>query len=397
MNADRIGMQSTLMNHSSYDAIVIGAGSVGVPAALALAGRKMSTLVIDACPSPGQSNSKRAIGGIRATHSDFGKIRVCLRSIEIFSGWREQYGDDIGWLQHGYSYPAYSAADERKLKDLMKVQHAHGLNIRWVPAAEYAELVPGINMDGLRGATYSPGDGSASPLLALNAFYFRSLEAGVRYRFNEQVTAIRSRNGSGLEVVTGKGVYSAARVVNAAGNHGGEIAAHAGRRLPIQPDSHEGAITEPVKRFFGPMVVDMRPSRNSKNYYFYQNAEGQVVFCITPEPAILGADNDSTSGFFPLVARRMVELYPRLAYLKVRRAWRGQYPNTPDGFPIVGASREMPGFIHAVGMCGQGFMLGPGLGELIARLAAGETGEEDAEILRSFDPYRDFSGMEQFQ
>ena len=98
-----------------------------------------------------------------------------------------------------------------------------------------------------------------------------------------------------------------------------------------------------------------------------------------------------------MVATRMVRLYPRLAHLKVRRAWRGQYPNTPDGFPIVGASRDMPGFIHAIGMCGQGFMLGPGLGELIARMAAGEVGEDDRRILKSFDPYRDFSGMEAFR
>ena len=223
-----------------YDAIVIGAGSVGVPAALALAERKLSMLVIDPCPSPGQRNNKRAIGGIRATHSDFGKIRVCLRSLEIFSGWRARHGEDIGWLQNGYSFPAYSESYERKLKDLMQVQRAHGLDIRWVTAAEYNELVPGINMDGLRGATYSPGDGSASPLLALNAFYFRSLNAGARYRFNEQVTAVRSRNGSGFEVVTGKGVYSAGRVVNAAGNQGAKSPRSPARGIRSSPTATKG-------------------------------------------------------------------------------------------------------------------------------------------------------------
>ena len=376
------------------DVIVIGAGSVGVPAAMALAGRKLSTLVIEPCPSPGQKNNKKAIGGIRATHSDFGKIRTCLRSIEIFAHCKEQCGRDIGWLRNGYSYPAYSEEDEKKLKSLMEVQHSYGLDIRWVSPDDYNELVPGINMDGLRGSTYSPGDGNASPLLALNAFYFRSLEDGAAYRFNERVTAIRSRTGSSFEVVSDKNSYSCRKVVNAAGNQGAEIAALAGQRYAIRPDCHEAAISEPVRRFFGPMVVDMRPSRDSKNYYFYQNTEGQVVFCITPDPAVYGTDDDSTSEFFPMVAKRMVKLYPRLAHLKVRRAWRGQYPNTPDGFPIVGSARELPGFINAIGMCGQGFMLGPGLGELIARMVLEELNEDDARILASFDPYRDFSGME---
>jgi len=380
-----------------YDVIVIGAGSIGVPAAMALAGRKLSTLVLDPCPSPGQGNNKKAIGGVRATHSDFGKIRICLRSIEIFSTWREQHGTDIGWLQNGYSYPAYSEQDETKLKDLMKVQLSYGVDIRWVSPEEYNRIVPGINMDGLRGSTYSPGDGSASPLQAVNAMYFKSLELGARYSFNETVTAIHTGNGRSFRVVTDKASYSAAKVVNAAGNAGAEIAAKVGQKYPIDPDNHEAAITEPVKPFFGPMIVDMRPSKYSKNYYFYQNAEGQVVFCITPDPAIYRPDNDSTSRFFPMVAKRMVSLYPRLANLRVRRAWRGQYPNTPDGFPIVGCNTEMPGFIHAIGMCGQGFMLGPGLGELVARMVAEEASEEDRRILKSFDPYRDFSGMEAFK
>jgi sarcosine oxidase subunit beta len=382
---------------SSHDVIVIGAGSIGVPAAMALAAGKVSTLVLDPCPSPGQGNNKKAIGGIRATHSDYGKIRICLRSIEIFSAWHEQHGKDIGWLQNGYSYPAYLEADEERLKNLMKIQHSYGLDIRWVSSEEYNELVPGINMIGLRGSTYSPGDGSASPLLALNGFYFKSLESGARYHFGETVTGIRTRNGKNFEVTTDKQAYSAGCIVNAAGNQGATIAAMVGQTYPIQPDCHEAAITEPVQRFFGPMVVDMRPSEDSKNYYFYQNAEGQVVFCITPEPAVFGTDNYSTSEFFPMVAKRMVGLYPRLGNLKVRRAWRGQYPNTPDGFPVVGASRELPGFINAIGMCGQGFMLGPGLGELIARLVTREPRKDDLRILESFKPGRDFSGMEMLQ
>jgi sarcosine oxidase subunit beta len=43
------------------------------------------------------------------------------------------------------------------------------------------------------------------------------------------------------------------------------------------------------------MVVDLRPGPGSKNYYFYQNVHGQVVFCITPDPPILGTDTRETS------------------------------------------------------------------------------------------------------
>lgn len=380
-----------------YDCIIIGAGSVGVPAAMAIAERGLRVRVIDSMHSPGQMNNKKAIGGIRATHSDYGKIQAGLRSIEIFSTWKEKHGDHIGWISNGYSYPAYTEEDERKLKDLMKIQLSFGLNIRWVSPQEYQELVPGISMEGLRGSTYSPEDGSASPLLAISAFYFRSLQFGAEYGFGEEVLSLEHAGDRITAVVTDKGRYPCGHVVNAAGNRAREIGAMIGIDLPVKPDNHEGAITEPVQRFFGPMVVDMRPAEDSMNYYFYQNDEGQVIFCITPHPPIYGVDNDSTSHFFPQVARRMVQLYPRLAYLKVRRSWRGQYPNTPDGFPIVGRTRPFPNFINLAGMCGQGFMLGPGLGELTARIVADRMNDDDDRILERFDLYRDFSGMEAFK
>jgi sarcosine oxidase subunit beta len=378
-----------------YDVIIIGAGSIGVPTALNLALQKQKVLVIDGESAPGQQNNKKAIGGVRATHSDYGKINVCKRSIEIMKTWKETWGDDIGWMSNGYSYPAYTEEDEKTLKDLMKVQHSYGLNITWVSPEEYNELVPGINKEGLRGSTYSPEDGSCSPLLLGSAYYFHSLEAKVQYRFREKVIGFDMSQSKIKKVITDKGTYSTGMVINAAGNYGKEIAAMAGLNLPVQPENHEAGITEPVARFMGPMVVDMRIRPGSENFYFYQNNEGQIVFCITPKPPITGIDNRSTSVFLPMCTKRMLEVYPRLHSLRVRRTWRGQYPMTPDGFPIVGKSGD--NLINAIGMCGQGFMLGPGLGELITRICLDELTESDLHILQSFNPERDFSGMEAFK
>ncbi len=379
----------------NFDSVIIGAGSVGLPAALELASKGQKVLVLEADSAPSQANNKKAIGGVRATHSDFGKISVCQRSIEIMSSWQERFGDDIGWMSNGYSYPAYTPEDEKTLKDLMRVQLGFGLNIRWIGPDEYNELVPGINMDGLRGSTYSPEDGSCSPLLLGSAYYFHALRAGVDFRFREQVLGFDMSGDRINSVLTDKESYVAGTVINAAGNHAREIGAMAGLDLPVHPDNHEAGITEPVAPFMGPMVVDMRKRPGSANFYFYQNHEGQVVFCVTPDPPILGIDNHSTSKFLPLCSKRMLEVYPRLRHLKVRRTWRGQYPMTPDGFPIVGKAGA--NFVNAVGMCGQGFMLGPGLAELLARICLDELTPDDLRVLESFDPKRDFSGMEAFK
>lgn len=378
-----------------YDVVVIGAGSIGLPAALELALKGLKVLILEAESSPGQMNNKKAIGGVRATHSDFGKISVCKRSIEILKHWQENFGDDIGWLSNGYSYPAYTQEDENAFKELMKIQHEFGLNIRWVEPEEYNELVPGVNLQDLRGSTYSPEDGSCSPLLLGSAYFFRAQKAGVEFRFNERVTNFEYSGSRINKIVTDKASYAAGMVINASGNNAREIGALAGLDLPVFPDNHEAGITEPVKRFMGPMVVDMRLRPGSSNFYFYQNSEGQVIFCITPDPPILGVDNRSSSEFLPLCSKRMLEVLPRLRHLKVRRTWRGQYPMTPDGFPIVGKNGE--NLINAVGMCGQGFMLGPGLAELLARICLDELLPNDSRILASFNLDRDFSGMEVFK
>jgi sarcosine oxidase subunit beta len=380
-----------------FDVVVIGAGSVGAPAAMSLAETGLKVLVLDSLPSVGQGSNKRAIGGLRATHSDPAKIRLCLRSLEVFATWEERFGDKIEWHKGGYSYVAYRPEEAGTLKELLAFQKTRGLNIDWLDAGTLLDVIPDLNPDGLIGGTFSPDDGNASPLLAVHAFYSRARALGAEFRFNERVTAIDKESGRIAGVRTDKGLYAAPVVINAAGPWAAEVAAMAGVEVPVRPDSHEAAVTEAVARFLGPMVVDIRPVAGSANYYFYQHDTGQVVFCITPSPSIWGMDVRETSSFLPMVASRMVGLIPRLKNLRVRRTWRGLYPMTPDGFPIVGWDRGLEGHLLAVGMCGQGFMLGPGLGELMARMVVGSTEEGDRETLAYLSPYREFKGQEKLK
>ncbi len=382
------------MSTQVYDAIVVGAGSVGLPTAVSLAQAGLQPLVIDQFPGPGQGSNKAAIGGIRATHSQPAKIRLCLDSLRIFSTWKETHGHDLEWQANGYAFVAYRDREERALKELLRVQQGHGLNIRWVDRTEMLAAVPDLNPGELRGGTFSPDDGSASPLLSSVGFFDRAQALRVGFRFGERVTGIIRRRGRVAGVRTDRGGYATGTVINAGGAWARSLAQAAGTDVPVVPDSHEAGITEPVAPFLGPMLVDIRPFEGSKNYYFYQHKPGQVVFCITPEPPVVGTDRRETSSFLPMIARRMVDLVPKLTNIKVRRTWRGLYPMTPDGSPIIGPARELDGYIHAVGMCGQGYMLGPGVGLLLTRLVTGQLTDGDREVLEELRPDREFGGGE---
>ena len=378
-----------------YDVIIIGAGSIGVPTALATANDDLKTLVLDFLPSVAQADNKHAIGGIRATHSNIGKALLCKRSIEIFSKWEEKFGDDIWWNQGGYTFLSFTEKDEKMLRDTVKLQRSLGLNIDYLETEKIKDLIPGINEEGLLGGTFSPEDGNASPLLSLHSFFRQSKDFGAEYHFNEKVIDISIKKQKVVGIKTTKAKYKTDVVINAAGAQAKDIGSLIDLDLPVEPESHEAGITEPVKKFFSPMVVDIRPCidekfGNSKNYYFYQNNEGKIIFCLTPNPSILGIDRRETSSFLPQITKRMVQLLPRLKNIKIRRTWRGLYPMTHDGNPLLGKIEEISGYVNAVGMCGQGFMLGPGLGELLSRIVTEKITPGDELILNNLTPKRDF-------
>jgi sarcosine oxidase subunit beta len=350
-----------------FDVVILGAGSVGVPLSWQLAEKGLCVAVVDEEASWGRGQNRAAIGGVRATHSDAAKIRIGLDSIEIFSTLQARYGLDVEWRPGGYLYVAYDEETESQFRSLLEKQKAAGLNIDWVAPSTIARMAPGILMDGLRGGTFSPEDGYASPLMAASAFHSLALGAGVSFFFNSRIERIRKEENRIASVFVGDEEFTAGLFVNAAGAKAADIAKIAGFDLPVFPDCHEAGVTEPVERFMEPMIVDIRSDAESGNYYFYQASTGQIVFCITPRPQLWGRDKDSTSSFLPLVVRRMLELYPRLRNLRVRRTWRGMYPMTPDGLPIIGYPDSAVNFLQMTGMCGQGFMMGPGLGRIVAR------------------------------
>jgi sarcosine oxidase subunit beta len=378
---------------NTYDAIVIGAGSVGTPATLFLALEGLKVLCIDELPSCGQGQNKSAIGGVRATFSDPAKIGICLRSIEIFSTWKETWGDDVKWKKGGYCFPAYREKEERTLRKLLPIQKSYNLVIDWVGPDRIRELVPGINPDGLIGGTFSPNDGQLSPLAFSASCRKVASEKSAVFHFNEKVTAIGLGRGDKVEsVTTNKDKYYAPIVVNAAGANAREIGALAHLDIPVAPDSHEAGITAPVERFLEPLVVDIRPGPEGKtaNFYFGQASGGQIIFCYTPSTLFVGTDRNETSEFMPIIARRLIDLVPRFKNLLVRRVWRGLYPMTPDGMAIVDRVESRPGMYLAVGMCGQGFMMGPGVAANLVGLIIHNRTELDPDVFSMLGFDRDF-------
>ncbi len=68
---------------------------------------------------------------------------------------------------------------------------------------------------------------------------------------------------------------------------------------------------------------------------------------------------------------------------------------TPDGIAIIDRVKEVEGLYLAVGMCGQGFMMGPGVGALMASLIVDGKPNIPEEVFRDLSFYRDFYASKQ--
>jgi glycine/D-amino acid oxidase-like deaminating enzyme len=59
--------------------------------------------------------------------------------------------------------------------------------------------------------------------------------------------------------------------------------------------------------------------------------------------------------------------------MQVAESWAGLIDVTPDAVPVIGEVAGIPGFFLATGFSGHGFGVGPGAGQLVADLVAGDT------------------------
>ncbi|MFN3411433.1 MAG: NAD(P)/FAD-dependent oxidoreductase [Exilispira sp.] len=380
---------------NKYDVIIIGAGSIGTPTAYFLANAGFKVLVLEKYKAPGRGQNRAAIGGIRATHSDYSKAILCLRSIEIFKNWYNNTGDDINWFQGGYFYPIYNEKDKESVLSLLKIQKSFGLNIDFISKEEALNVVNDLVEKDLLGAIYSPEDGSASPLKSNYSFFRQAKLKGAEFIFENEVLSLIKDKDKFIGVKTNKDTYFAQYIVISTGKDIELFSRELGVQIPVKSELHEAGITEPVARLFDPMIVDIRSYPDSKNIYFYQNSEGQIVFCLTPSPPRYYGSDSSTSEFLNQISSRIFYVYPYFGNLRIRRIWRGYYPNTPDGNPIIEFINS--NVLLLAGMCGQGFMLGPGIGEISAKILSNNLDDNDKRIIFQLSLFRKFDNIEFFK
>src|SRR6185436_7024320 len=110
-----------------------------------------------------------------------------------------------------------------------------GVDVDVLSPDEAMRLAPGLEIDGIIGATFCARDGIADPNGVTMGFAKAAVAAGAEINRETEVTGIKTEAGQIIAVETTKGTISTRTVVNAAGPHARQIGKMAGLDVPVLP------------------------------------------------------------------------------------------------------------------------------------------------------------------
>src|SRR5580693_9565160 len=134
------------------DAVVIGAGIMGLAAAYHLAERGMTKVtVIDRGYLCGGASGRNG-GGVRAQWSSEANVRLMLESIRMCREFAAKMKINVWLRQGGYLFLARSAAQRTTLEKSVALQNECGLPTQMLSPKEAQRIVAELDVDGVQAA-----------------------------------------------------------------------------------------------------------------------------------------------------------------------------------------------------------------------------------------------------
>ena len=335
----------------SADALVVGAGVVGLAIALELRARGAEVVVLERKGvAEGQSGIQP--GGVRL---QWGTTVNCGLAMESLAWWRTAE-ERLDWASCGYLFVAHTDEALARLRANVRVQNDAGVPSRVVSPAEAAALVEGLDPVSIVGGSYCPEDGYMGEPQAAIAAMGRRVDVRIA-----TVESIAPTVGAWL-LETSAGRFSAPALVIAAGADTRDLVAPLGVDLPIEREPRHLFLSAPIReRLLEPLVVSPERSFAAKQLH-----GGRVL---ARDLGATGTPEAGAAGWRRNVRAVIAELLPVLAYIDLDVIVSGAYDVTPDRQPILGAVDGHDRLYVAAGFSGHGFMIAPAVGRIVAGAA----------------------------
>lgn len=341
--------------------------------------------IIEREPMLGMGSTGRNAGGVRHQFSSEANVRLSIESIRCFENFAEQIGYPIDFHQDGYLFLLSNQDNLQTFSRNAEMQRRLGVDVEVISPQQARVLAPGLEVEGVVGATFCARDGIADPNGVTMGFAKAAQAAGAQIYRETEVFGIETRAGRVAAVTTTAGRIATRTVVNAAGPYARIVGKMAGLDVPVHPYRRHIFITEalnatsttvadspgstPGSRI---MVIDFETS-----FYFHREGAG-VLFGMSDPDEPSSFNTTVNWEFLEKVNSVAIRRLPVLAEAGIAHAWAGLYEMTPDAMPIIGPAAQLEGYFLITGFSGHGFQHSPAAGRILAEMiASGEARDFD--------------------
>ena len=406
---------------SKVDVVIIGAGIVGTSAAYYLAKMGVSVALCEK-GSIGGEQSSRNWGFVRQQGRDPAEIPLIIRSMQIWKGLSNEIDEDVGFKQSGTLYLANTEHQLSIYEAWLEYAKQYQIDTKILSKAEIADKLPNTTGNWI-GALTTPSDGRAEPIIATDAISRAAERLGAFIFKDCAVRGVERSGGNVSGVVTEHGSIQTNAVLCAAGawsslfcgRHGIElpqlkvrssvfktapaplISEHSiwckdvalRRRLDGGYTVAHGAATEvPLvpdtfrwfKKFLPSLKSEKDRLRIRIDGRFFKEMTTPKKWndnSVTPFELERVNDVQPNKSILKEASKSLQKLFPQLRGIQIIEEWAGLIDVTPDAVPVISSVSEMPGFYLATGFSGHGFGIGPGAGELAAKMITGSSNNDE--------------------
>ena len=368
------------------DVIIVGGGITGLSLAVELARLSKREILVLEKRYTGAGGSGRNVGRIRAMQLTEELARFAIAAQAKHERLADELGANTLFWRAGYGWVLYEEAEMARMAESRDMLRGLGLRPELFGASETLRRLSVLAGGEKPAGALMHRDAIVHHDAVLYAYRGAAERLGIRLTENCEALDMLASGNAVAGLRTSAGDIKAATVVNAAGGWSAAFSANAGVRIPNTPLRREALVTEAAQPFMQAAITFYRPQEG----WFNQTLRGELVAgCLAPaeEP---GVNLAATARSLGRTARTILAKAPRLGHLRVVRQWAGVYDMTPDRKPLVGPVARLEGFVQANGCNGRGFLLGPLIGELLAKWL--HSGERPG-LLAGFDADR-FEGRE---
>ncbi|MFQ6068333.1 MAG: NAD(P)/FAD-dependent oxidoreductase [Candidatus Bathyarchaeia archaeon] len=397
---------------AEYDAVVVGAGIIGLATAYHMKKRRPEDLilVIDKMSAAGQGNTAKSAAMFRCFFYSNTNLTLVDTTVEFFKHVQNQLGVNLKLKWAGYLW-LFSKEDYRIMESVLKSMVENGLeyevyeeeelrdrlNLRTkVTTDEEAKM---MGLADVEKGVFVPKAGSIDIDLLVQ-FYeteFKRMGGEIRYATKAEKILVEPEEPLGMPdepffwqksrvagVYTNRGVIKAKKTIIAAGVWANTLLYPVGVYVPM----------EPIKRQLFSVKASTTALKQLLNVHGF-NVENCMPFTILPKPTVyikpaleekafwlsygdhfprafqLEDDPQPEENFYRYGIYQVITKYfPQFLGAQPYSSWAGQYAlNTIDGQPVIFEENDL----LVVGSCsGSGNMKSDAIGRIAAALYVGE-------------------------